>query len=66
IGGLPNAFATDAIITFVSDVYAAWNSGKVTSSLDFNNKGCFDNVNHARLLHGLRSEGLPLPYVRWV
>jgi retron-type reverse transcriptase len=55
----------DAILTFLSDVQTAWNSGKVTSALTFDIKGYFDFVNHKRLLCELRRKNLPLEYVKW-
>ena len=65
-GGCANASTVDAMLVFVNDVHAAWNHKQVTSALTFDIKGYFDFVNHARLLHVLRSKGIPLPIVRWV
>ena len=64
-GGRSNCSTDDAIITFITDVQTAWNSGKVTSALTFDIKGYFDFVNHKRLLHELRRKNLPLEYVKW-
>jgi ribonuclease HI len=64
-GGRSNCSTDDAILTFVSDVQAAWSTGKVTSALTFDIKGYFDFVNHKRLLCELRRKNLPLEYVKW-
>ncbi|KAI0924117.1 hypothetical protein AcV5_010539 [Taiwanofungus camphoratus] len=55
----------DAILTFVNDVEAAHNHGKVTSALTFDIKGFFDFVNHKRLLTVMREKGIPIQLVRW-
>jgi ribonuclease HI len=64
-GGRSNCSTDDAILTFISDVQTAWNTGKVTSALTFDIKGYFDFVNHKRLLFELRRKNLPLEYVKW-
>jgi Reverse transcriptase (RNA-dependent DNA polymerase)/Endonuclease-reverse transcriptase len=64
-GGQSNSSTDDAILTFVSDVQTAWNSGKVTSALTFDIKGYFDFVNHSRLLCELRRKQVPLEYIKW-
>jgi hypothetical protein len=64
-GGRSNSSTEDAITTFITDIQAAWNHGKVTSALTFNIKGYFDFVNHNRLLCELRRKHLPLEYVKW-
>ena len=64
-GGRSNSSTDDAILTFLTDVHMAWNTGKVTSALTFDIKGYFDFVNHKRLLHELRRKNLPLEYVKW-
>ena len=45
-GGRSNSSTEDAILTFITDVQMAWNSGKVTLALTFDIKGYFDFVNH--------------------
>ena len=52
-------------MTFINDVQAAWNHGKVTTALTFDIKGYFDFVNHQRLLRELRRKKIPLEYVKW-
>ena len=64
-GGRSNSSTDDAITTFITDIQAAWNHGKVTSALTFDIKGYFDFVNHDRLLCELRRKHLPLEYVKW-
>ena len=64
-GGLPNRSTSDAILTFVNDIQAAWTHGKVTTALTFDIKGYFDFVNHNRLINILRTKRIPLPMVRW-
>jgi Reverse transcriptase (RNA-dependent DNA polymerase) len=64
-GGRSNCSTDDAILTFITDVQTAWNTGKVTSALTFDIKGYFDFVNHKRLLHELRRKNIPLEYVKW-
>jgi Reverse transcriptase (RNA-dependent DNA polymerase) len=64
-GGRSNCSTDDAIITFITDVQTAWNTGKVTSALTFDIKGYFDFVNHKQLLHELRRKNLPLEYIKW-
>ena len=64
-GGRSNSSTDDAILTFITDVQAAWTAGKVTSALTFDIKGYFDFVNHKRLLHELRRKNLPLEYIKW-
>ncbi|GBE87945.1 hypothetical protein SCP_1201710 [Sparassis crispa] len=59
-GGRPSSSTDDAILTFVNDVEAAQNHGKVTSALTFDIKGFFDFVNHKRLLTVMREKGIPL------
>jgi ribonuclease HI len=65
-GGRSSSSTSDAIITFINDVQAAWNHGKVTSALTFDIKGYFDFVDHKRLLHQLRRKKVPIEYVKWV
>ena len=65
-GGRSHSSTSDALISFVNDVHAAWNHGRVTSALTFDIKGYFDFVNHKRLLSVLREKGIPLPLVKWV
>ncbi|TFY51402.1 hypothetical protein EVJ58_g10586, partial [Rhodofomes roseus] len=64
-GGRPASSTDDAILTFVHDVEAAHNHGKVTSALTFDIKGFFDFVNHRRLLNVMREKRLPLHLVQW-
>lgn len=65
-GGRSNSSAADAILSFTNDIQAAWNNGKVTSTLTFDIKRYFDFVNHARLPCELRRKGIPKPIVQWV
>jgi hypothetical protein len=64
-GGRSNSSTNDAITTFITDIQAAWNNGKVTSALTLDIKGYFDFVNHDRLLCELHHKHLPLEYVKW-
>lgn len=64
-GGRSNSSTTDALLTFVNDVHAAWNHDKVTSALTFDIKGYLNFVNHSKLLSALRSKGIPLQIVKW-
>jgi ribonuclease HI len=64
-GGRSNSSTEDPIMTFITDIQAAWNNGKVTSALTFDIKGYFDFVNHDRLLCELRRKHIPLEYVKW-
>ena len=64
-GGRSNSSTDDAILSFITDIQAAWSQGKVTSALTFDIKGYFDFVNHNRLLHELRRKHIPLEYVKW-
>ena len=63
--GRSNSSTDNAILTFTTDIQAAWNTGKVTSALTFNIKGYFDFVNHKHLLCELRRKNIPLEYVKW-
>ncbi|KAF8828234.1 hypothetical protein HHX47_DHR4000457 [Lentinula edodes] len=65
-GGRAGLSTTDAILSFVNDVQAAWNHDMVTSALTFDIKGFFDFVNHDRLLYELRRKGIPLQIVQFV
>jgi hypothetical protein len=65
-GGRSHSSTSDALLSFVNDVHAAWNHSQVTSALTFDIKGYFDFVNHKRLLTVLRKKGIPLPIVTWV
>ena len=64
-GGRSNSSTDDAILTFITDIQAAWSTGKVTSALTFDIKGYFDFVNHNRLLCELRRKNLPIEYIKW-
>ena len=64
-GGRSNSSTDDTIMSFIPDIQAAWNHGKVTSALTFDIKGYFDFVNHDRLLCELRRKHIPLEYVKW-
>ncbi|KAI0949613.1 hypothetical protein AcW1_010370 [Taiwanofungus camphoratus] len=64
-GGRPSSSTDDTILTFVNDVKAAHNHGKVTSALTFDIKGFFDFVNHKRLLTVMREKGIPIQLVHW-
>ncbi|ESK80984.1 reverse transcriptase [Moniliophthora roreri MCA 2997] len=65
-GGQAHSSAEDAVLTFVNDIYAAWNHGKVVSALTFDIKRYFDFVNHDRLLAKLQEHGILLEEVKWV
>lgn len=64
-GGVPGKSTTDAALTFVHDVEAAWSHGLVVSALTFDFVGFFDNLNHDLLLSTMRDQCVPLPLVRW-
>ena len=49
-GGQSNSFTIDVAMTFIHDVYTAWNQNIVTSALTFDIKGFFNFVNHQHLL----------------
>ena len=56
-----------ALETIVNAVHTVWGSGKqyVASLLSLDVAGAFDNVSHERLLHNLRSKGVPFWIVNW-
>jgi len=62
--GKANSATTDAILSFVHDIYTAWNHGKVTSALTFNIKGYFDFLNYDRLLVEMQKRRIPLEYLK--
>lgn len=63
-GGKSCSSTSDAILTFINDIHAAWNHDLVTSTLTFDIKGYFDLVDHKRLLQKLGRKRLPLEYVK--
>ena len=52
-------------MTFVHDMYTAWNQNMVTSALIFNIKGIFDFVNHQYLLSEMQKRHILLEYLKW-
>jgi len=64
-GGQSNSFTIDAAMTFVHDIYTAWNQNMVTSALTFDIKGFFDFVNYQCLLSEMQKRYIPLEYLKW-
>src|SRR5882762_672540 len=64
-GARPGSSTTDAALTLLHDVETARNANLPTSALTFDIKGFFDNVNHRRLLHVMKTSNLPLEMVQW-
>ena len=50
----------------IEAVKAAWSRGGIVSLLQLDLAGAFDTVNHERLLHVLRHQGLPEWLILWV
>ncbi|KAG1844149.1 hypothetical protein F4604DRAFT_1689231 [Suillus subluteus] len=61
---LDSSSTVDAALSFAHDIKAARNHSFVTSSLSFDIKGYFDNVNHAQLLHIPQDKHIPLLLVK--
>lgn len=55
-----------ALHYLVERIYAAWNKGKVATTLLLDVSGAFDNVSRPRLLHNLRSKRIDERIVRWI
>ena len=60
-----NFSTSDAILTFVYNIYNLWNYGLATFALTFNIKGYFDFVNHEHLLNKIKKYCIPLELVKW-
>ena len=63
-GGQSNSFTIDVAMTFIHDVYTAWNQNIVTSALTFDIKGFFNFVNHQHLLLEMQKRHIPLEYLK--
>ena len=57
-----------ALELLVEQTHTVWNSGPkwVASLLSLDMAGAFDNASHPRLIHILKSKGLPAKLVAWV
>jgi len=57
-----------ALELLIEQTHTVWNSGPrwVASLLSLDMAGAFNNASHPRLLHILRSKGLPITLVTWV
>jgi len=64
-GGWSNSSTINVAMTFVHDVYTAWNQNMVTSALTFDIKDFFDFVNHQCLLSEMQKRYIPLEYLKW-
>jgi len=61
LGGRSNSSIINAAMTFVHDVYTAWNQNIVTSALTFDIKDFFDFINHQRLLSEMQNVRESMP-----
>ena len=67
MGGLKGRSTETALDLLTTQIHTIWDSGKhIASLLSLDISGAFDTVNSTRLLHVLRSKGLPAWLVRWV
>jgi ribonuclease HI len=65
IGGRQQRSAIDAALALTHEIEVARHSKLVTSVLFMDVKGAFDNVSRPRLLHTMRSLGIPTIIITW-
>ena len=57
---------SDAIRLIIEATHGAWRTKRIATMLSLDMSGAFDKVNHQRLLHNLRTKGIPEYLVKHV
>ena len=64
--GLPGRSTTDSLHLVVKFIKDAWRRKEVVSALFLDVKGAFPSVFTKRLIHDLRTKGIPTEYTSWL
>ena len=65
-GARPGRTTTDSLHSMTKIVKDAWRQGKVASILYLDVKGAFPSVAVDRLIHNMRTRGIPEEYTKWM
>ena len=65
-GGRPGRSTEDAMLLLTEHIHHAWKNKNVFSAIFMDVSGAFNNVHHKRLIHNLRTRGIPKVVTTWI
>ena len=65
-GGRPGRSATDSIHILVNFIMNAWRRGRVVAALFLDVKSAFPSTKVTKLVHNMRTRGIPKEYTDWI